>query len=180
MQQTSFWFSPAGGATIALAGVAIAVISSSFWAVMNRRWQIADHKRQIAIEKGEQVYGLIKRWKDYNTTWFSHCKLVMTDQIDYNEFLDISIKEGEKFDSQVDKIDFIIAVHFPELSDDWDRCVKLVWASSEIESQFKNDYKAGIHTGAQHLPNLRQATLDAYSQLEATLRNLAKSARSKL
>lgn len=180
MEQISFWYSPAGGAAIALLGVAITAAVSSLWAWVNRRWQRADQKRSVAIEKGEQVYSLLKKWRDFNTEWFGHCCLVMEDKIDYNQFLDLVIKSHKDFDSQVDKIDFNIAVHFPELKADWDECVKLVWATSAIENNFKNDYKIGVHTGQPHLQELRTAMMGAHGQLEITLDKLVEATRSRL
>jgi hypothetical protein len=178
--QVSFWASPAGGATIALVGVFLTALLTSVWQVMSRRWQRADQRRQIAIEKGEEIYLQMKNYKDYNFQWFSHCRLLMNGQIDYNKFLDLGIEALKQTPILVGQIYFNLGVHFPELISEWENCMEAVQFTTSIEGRYRNDYRAGVDSSPQLFPELQAAVLIADGHIDRTMQHLIEAVRSNV
>ena len=170
-----FWYGPAGGATIALIGVIITVLVGLVLSERTHRWQLQDENRKIAHEHGEELYPLISKWGMAQISWFLQLRLVMRDQIDYNKYLDLYIEDNQNKDFKISKIEFLISVHFPELSDDWKKCVLFVQIASQTEDDFKQEYKTGMHRGEIYLPKLSKQVSEAQAEIERTLSNLVSS-----
>ena len=176
----ALWLSPAGGAIIALVGVALTALVSAYLGGRNRRWQLVDARRDTLAAKGEIVYVLIEKWRNSQTSWFLQCRLVMNGDIDYNKFLDIFLESNTGVDLQVERIEFLLTVFFNATFLEWQKCIQFAHIASRIENAFKLNYKVGIHSGQEQLPELQQAMLELNSQINVTLDHLTKSVRAKV
>jgi hypothetical protein len=172
-QQVGFWFSPAGGASIALIGVAITAFATMWLSGRARRWHLQDERRDRCIARGEEVYSLIRNWHMAQNPSFLYYRLAMKGQIDYNTALDAVIKSGTGQDLKVERIDLILAVYFCNVANCWDEALAAAKHATKIEGDFRALYKEGCTSSELHLRDFEQASVLAERKIETTLSMLS-------
>ena len=165
------------GALIAFTGVGLSQIVTALLRRQDRNWSLQDEQRAKRIDRGEEAYALITKWKSAYFSNYLDSSLVMKGHIDYNQYLDSVIKKNENVDLRVDRIELIYSVYFHDLHEDWKSCLNLVQKTSKIQNEFKDDYKTGLQTGEQKLHDLSRSVDSACGQIDRSLLNLGKAIR---
>lgn len=88
-----------------------------------------------------------------------HLILVMKEHIDYNQYLDYIIEEGEKNTKDYKKIDMIINIYFEELLTNYKKIKKQRNIVNDIEYTYKKEYKKGNTDGIKYINPLLNETL---------------------
>ena len=169
VQQISFWYSPAGGATIALVGVAVTGLITWWLSGRTRRWQLADDRRNRLLQRGEEAYSLVRNWYLDRHHWYIHHRLVMDGRVDYNSALDAVIEHGGKRSFQSERIDLILDVYFLDISPIWKTAVSAYREASGVENDFRNAYKEGMLSSDWHKAAYDDAWKDTHLNVEKTL-----------
>jgi hypothetical protein len=113
------WIGPIIGAFLALSGVLVTQVMVARSRHQERQWRLQDEMRLRLIDRGEELYTLIHKWKISFSSNVLHYSIVMRGEIDYNSALDAVNAAGKDNMSSFERIDLIIKVYFPELMNTW-------------------------------------------------------------
>ena len=83
----------------------------------------------------------------------------MNGHIDYNEYLDYIINEGEKNKIDFKRIDMIINIYFDKLLSFDEKVRKQMEIVNNIEYEYKKEYENGNIDGKQYINLLLSETL---------------------
>ena len=168
----TFWFSPAGGATIALVGVVLTGLVTWWLSGRTRRWQLEDDFRNRLLQRGEEAYSLVRNWYLDQHHWYLHHRLVMEGRVDYNSALDAVIEQGGARSLQVERVHLILDVYFPKISPIWKEAVSAIQGASAINSDFRAAYEDGLLSSETHRIEFDRAFIETEQRVDRTLKEL--------
>ena len=140
--------------------------------------KLKSEQQQIAIrtkrEKLEELYILLGHWNNMFFSKYLDLRLVMEDQITYNQHLDnvISGKIDKKVDFQ--RIEMLLNIYGKELLPLYEKVIKLRSNVNDIASKHKSDYKQGSVNGSSYV----KPYTDAQFQLGEAIENLKRELAS--
>ncbi len=175
IRPVTFWFSPAGGATIALVGVVLTGLVTWWLSGRTRRWQLQDDFRNRLLHRGEEAYSLVRNWYLDQHHWYLHHRLVMEGKVDYNSALDAVIEQGGARSLQVERVDLILDVYFPEISPIWKETVSAIQGAAAVENDFRAAYKDGLLSSESHRTDFDSAFIDTEQRVGRTLEALSRA-----
>jgi hypothetical protein len=176
--QLTFWFSPAGGATIALVGVAVTGLVTWWLSGRARRWQLEDDRRTRLIQRGEEAYSLIRNWHLDQHHWYLHNRLVMEGKVDYNSAMDAVNEQGGRRSLQIERVGLILEMYFSDVASDWQNVVSAIQSASQVENNFRAAYKEGLLSSDWHKTAFDEAWVLAEQRLDKTMKALSSAMKS--
>lgn len=123
-------------------------------------------ENELKREKAEELYILLEKWADFFFSQKNHLVLVMDGHIDYNEYLDYIINEGEKNKVDFKRIDMIINIYFDKLLSFDEKVRKQMEIVNNIEYEYKKEYENGNIDGKQYINLLLSETLKTTESID--------------
>jgi hypothetical protein len=121
---------------------------------------------ELKREKAEELYILLEKWANFFFFQKNHLVLVMNGHIDYNEYLDYIINEGEKNKVDFKRIDMIINIYFDKLLSFDEKVRKQMEIVNDIEYEYKKEYENGNIDGKQYINLLLSETLKTTESID--------------
>ena len=126
-------------------GLLTIVMSGVVAAVVTFRLNARREDRQFRRERLEHLFrAFLGFCRVLGADWF-HYIPVMTGQINYNQALDMTIASGKDEDRNLEKLEMLVAIYWPELQSHVDALKAVRDAGASAVGEHKARYKAG-HT----------------------------------
>lgn len=124
--------------------------------------------REVERSRLEELYSLIGRWANEVVMHHLMYRRVMEGDLTYNQALDLTIKSGVVVDAN--RMFTVAELYFPSAHDALQKLKKLRDDAASIQTDFKESYKLGQTTSADHARLLTSvlekfnAATDAYQK----------------
>ncbi len=149
-------------AWIGLIGVTIGAFISIFGVWLTNRSSIKHLLIQLNNEKSikatelkreklEELYILVDKWLNAMAGKYLMLSLVMKGQIDYNQYLDQVVEDGEKQNLNFSRLEMIVDIYCRDLELDYQKLMSARDGLSDITSAHKSAYKSGDIEGKKYL-----------------------------
>jgi hypothetical protein len=101
---------------IALAGVGLTQFFSAGFRRQDRQWRQADEARQRLVERGEELYRLVVRWKMSSEAMLKSYQIFFDAKLEAKDLLKAIEHQTQHVDEIYHNIEVLISVYFPRLS----------------------------------------------------------------
>ncbi len=171
------WGVALGGA-IALSVQIFVGIFAYYRSKIERNWKKSDDRESTHRERGEELHILLQKWFKLTGAGFFHYPMVMRGLLDYNSALDAVIDSDTKSSVEVEKIEFLIDVYFPQISNEFEELRDVLQQANSIEADYKRAYKSsGPFVSEKHANDYEQKLVEAEKRSNSVLKKLAKIVR---
>jgi len=109
-------------------------------------------KRDLLLERGEELYGLTDKWLNYLFEHTLNILSVMQGKLTYNQSLDLDIEAGKNISMNFARIQLLIDIYFPSSRKAYDSILKERDKINAIEATHKRAYRNGDIDGTSFLP----------------------------
>lgn len=134
------------------------------------------HTQNVKRERFEELYILLGHWLNAIFSKYLHLTLVMKGEIDYNQYLDTIIENGEKQSFDFQRIEMIINIYGKELRPAYENVLDARTKRNDIESKHKAAYRAGEFEAGRFLKRFSAAQLELEDLTEILRKQVADAA----
>lgn len=148
------WMTLAGvlvGALLSFLGVLLVNRSSLSRLRLQLEYEHQKDQAQAKREKLEELYLLLGHWLDMFFSNYLQLTLVMKGEMDYNQYLDEIISNGEKKTVDYQRIEMIMSIYARELKPTYDYILTCREKVNDIAAAHKSDYKNGNINGEKFI-----------------------------
>ncbi len=141
-------------------------------------YQEKTHNQKITKERLEELYVLVCHWSNRFFGNFLHLRLVIEGVIDYNQYLDLIIKNENSPKTDFSRIEMILGIYGAQLTQSYNLVLKERDLINEIEAEHKLSYKNG-KSGEAYLKPLTDSQLklaEAFENLKIAIAHAARNA----
>ncbi|KZY44181.1 hypothetical protein ABMY47_10205 [Pseudoalteromonas sp. BZP1] len=131
------------GAGLGFSGVIFANISSSARLKLQMEMEKQHERNVIKRERLEELYVLISKWINNAFSYYFNLTLVMKGKIDYNQYLDEIIEDGNSKKVDFQRIEMILNIYGRELLPLYEDILKSREKINNMASEHKNSYREG-------------------------------------
>ncbi|MGF1887202.1 hypothetical protein L4D13_13795 [Photobacterium profundum] len=139
------------GAALGLSGVVFANRSSLLRLKIQLETEKDREHAQVKRERLEELYVLLSQWVNVFYSNFFKLTLVMKGEIEYNQYLDEIIEDGQSSKVDFQRIEMILNIYGRELLPAYKDVLKCRGKINEISGAHKEDYKQGKFDGEKYL-----------------------------
>jgi len=129
------WQVVLGLLTIAMSGVVAATVAFK----LNARRE----DRQFRRQRLEHLFRAFMGFSRQLTSGWWPYRCVMTGKIDYNQALDMTIESGEHHERNLEELEMLVAIYWPQLQSHVDALKKVRDDGASVLGEHKARYKAG-------------------------------------
>lgn len=176
-------------AWVGLLGVVIGALLSIFGAWLTSRSSIAqlhiqlEHEERlqnktVKRERLEELYVLLGHWSSAIFGNYLSLTLVMKGEMNYNDYLDRVVSNGEKNLYDFKRLEMIIDVYGHELKPEYEKVLAARTKRNEIETAHKLSYKAGELEARRFLSPFSEAQIELENLTENLRKKAAELARN--
>lgn len=124
-------------------GISTVVMSGVVAAVVTFRLNARREDRQFRRERLEHLFRAFMGFrKMLEVGWLPYIS-VMTGKIDYNEALDMTIASGRDDERNLENVEMLVAIYWPELQSHVEALKRVRDDASSVLGEHKARYKAG-------------------------------------
>ncbi|MFV1872100.1 MAG: hypothetical protein ACMZ64_02065 [Oleiphilus sp.] len=157
------------GALLGLLGVLLANKSNLASLKLQMEHERQSKSSDIKRERLEELYVSMSHWVNLFFSYYFKLTLVMREEIDYNQYLDEVISDGNKNKIDFQRQEMIINIYGRELIPAYDKVLKSREKVNDIAAAHKADYKKG-NSGSKYL----KPYTAAHQELEKSVENFKK------
>ena len=167
----------------AIIGAALSLLGSwlhSKSSIKQLRIQLEHEERvqnqNVKTERFEELYILLGHWLSGFFSNYLNLTLVMKGEIDYNEYLDKVIANGERQGFDFNRIEMIIDIYGKELRPAYEKLLEARTKRNDIEFEHKAAYKAGELEARRFIKPFSDAQIKLEELTEALRKKVAEAA----
>ena len=160
------------GTTLSILGVWLTNQFNIKQLVVQLNNEKAQKSGSLKREKLEELYTLVSKWFHRIFAHYLKLTLVMRGEIDYNQYLDIVIKDGKEKDVDFSRLEMIIDIYGPELIPSFNKIMEVRSELNDIAAAHRKAYNAGNLNGERFLK--------PYGGVQIKLEELTKSFKKEI
>lgn len=135
-------------------------------------------KRKLRIERGEELYGMLsvfgKNIVGNNLLLYS----VMRGETTYDKHLDFVIAQDLKSDYDVNRMDMLLEVYFPQLEQQYGVMMANLEEHNRVITEHKGAYQSNPSSGKSYIAPFSAAQKNFVESIDALKRSLSTEIRS--
>jgi hypothetical protein len=139
------------GALLSIFGVWLSNRSSVELLLIQHNNEKSIRANELKREKLEELYVLVDKWLNGMTGQYLMLALVMEEKIDYNQYLDQVIENGEKESLDFSRFQMIVDMYCHEIESGYQKLMTARDDINTITSAHKRAYKVGDINGEKYL-----------------------------
>jgi len=139
------------GAFISIFGVWLTNRSSIKHLLIQLNNQKSIKATEVKREKLEELYVLVDKWLNAMAGKYLMLSLVMEGQIDYSQYLDQVVEDGEIQNLNFSRLEMIVDIYCHDLELDYQKLMSARDDLGDITSAHKSAYKSGDIDGKKYL-----------------------------